>query len=160
ALLASDPGEIVFTSSATEANNLALKGVALAATGRRRGILAAATEHISVLHPLRTLERWGFPVSLLSVDRDGLLDLNRLEAAVGDDTLLVSVAHASAEIGTLQPVEAIGRIAHAKGAVFHCDATLTAGALPAARGADRPDLLTLAPHLFYGPKGAGALRVR
>jgi cysteine desulfurase len=159
-LLSVPAEEILFTASATEANNLALKGLVLAAGTRRGRILAAATEHISVLHPLRTLEKWGHPVSLLPVDRHGLLDPGILRSALTDDTLLVSVAHASAEIGTLQPIEEIGRIVHARGAVLHCDATLTAGALPAPRGPDRPDLISLTSHLFYGPKGAGALCVR
>ncbi len=159
-LLSVPPDEIIFTASATEANNLALKGLVLAAGKRRGRVLAAATEHISVLHPLRTLEKWGHPVSLLPVDRHGQLDPERLRSALTDDTLLVSVAQASAEIGTLQPIGEIGRIVHSRGAALHCDATLAAGALPAVLGPDRPDLITLAPHLFYGPKGAGALRVR
>ena len=160
ALVGSAPEEIVFTGSASEANNLALKGVARA---RREGadrILAAATEHISVLHPLRTLEREGFPVALLPVDRTGILDAEELARSLTGDTLLLSVAHASGEIGTLQPLEAICRAAHARGVMVHSDATLSAGAVSWPTGEDAPDLATLTPHLFYGPPGIGALRVR
>ena len=158
-LLHGRPEEIVFTASATEANNLALKGLALAASGRRRGIIAAATEHLSILHPLRTLAGAGFPVRLLPVDRHGLIDPDDLKEALRPDTLLVSVAHASGEIGTLQPLESIARVAHEAGALFHTDATMTAGLLPLPAGPEGPDLVTLTAALFYGPSGVGALRV-
>lgn len=158
-LLRVEPEEIIFTGSATEANNLALKGLALAASGRRRAVVAAATEHISILHPLRTLAREGFPVHLVPVDRHGRFDPDDLRRTVGPDTLLVTVAHASAEIGTLQPLESIARIAHESGALFHTDATMTAGILPIPCGPDAPDLITLTPSLFYGPPGIAALRV-
>jgi len=160
ALVHAAPEEIVFTGSASEANNLALKGVARA---RREGagrLLAASTEHISVLHPLRTLEREGFSVALLPVDPAGLLDADDLARFLARDTLLLSVAHASGEIGTLQPLGAICRAAHARGVMVHSDATLTAGAVPWPAGNEAPDLATLTPHLFYGPPGVGALRVR
>src|SRR5262249_13134053 len=110
ALVGAEPDEILFTSSATEANNLAIKGVATAAGQNRRGIAAAATEHISILHPLRTLERHGFGVTLLPVDRDGFVEPGRLEELLTDRTLLVSVAHASGEIGTIQPLAEIRRV--------------------------------------------------
>ncbi len=158
-LLRAEPEEIIFTGSATEANNLALKGLALAASGRRRAIVAAATEHISILHPLRTLARAGFPIHLVPVDRHGLVDLNQLQQTLGPDTLLVTVAHASAEIGTLQPLGPIARMTREAGALFHTDATMTAGVLPMPGGRDGPDLLTLTPSLFYGPPGVAALRV-
>jgi cysteine desulfurase len=158
-LLGAAPSEILFTASATEANNLAVKGVA-AAGGARPHLVAAATEHLSVLHPLRTLERQGCDITLLPVDRLGRIDPDRLEAELTPRTVLVSVAHASAEIGTLQPVAEVCRVAHARGVPVHCDATATAGLLPLPCGADGPDLITLAPHLFYGPPGIGALRVR
>jgi len=159
-LLKVAPDEVLFTSSASESNNLALKGIAQAAGSGRRTILAAATEHISVLHPLRTLERQGFRVRLLPVDRHGLLDPDELRRALDDETLIVSVAHASAEIGTLQPISDLCRVAHAGGAPLHCDATLTAGALPWPQAPDAPDLVTVSAHLLYGPQGIAALRVR
>jgi cysteine desulfurase len=160
ALLGVPSGEVLFTSSASESNNLALKGIAMAAGNRRQTLLAAATEHISVLHPLRTLERQGFRVRLLPVDRQGLLDPDELRRALDRDTLLVSVAHASAEIGTLQSLPQLCRVTHAHGVPLHCDATLTAGALAWPSGPDAPDLVTLSGHLFYGPQGIAALRVR
>jgi len=152
------PDEILFTASATEANNLAVKGVALAA-GRGR-ILALATEHISVLHPLRSLERRGMEVSLVPVDPDGVVDLNRLRCELSGGAILMSVAHASAEIGTLQPLLDLCRLAQEYGVPFHCDATTTAGQISWPRGGPTPDLLTLTPHLFNGPQGVAALWVR
>ncbi|MGH9750394.1 MAG: cysteine desulfurase family protein [Candidatus Polarisedimenticolia bacterium] len=160
ALIGCSPHEIVFTGSATESNNLAVKGTALAAPSDRRLILAAATEHISVLHPIRSLERQGFRFRLLPVDRQGLLDPAVLERALSPEVLLVSVAHASAEIGTLQPMTELCRIAHRASVPLHCDATATVGLAPPPAGGDAPDLISFAPHLFYGPQGIGALRVR
>src|SRR2546426_4232603 len=158
-LVRASPGEILFTASATESNNLALKGVALASGKGRGHLIAAATAHISILHPLRSLERQGFAVTLAPVDRHGHLDPSDLEAALRDDTLLVSVSHASGEIGTLQVIEDLARVAHARDVLFHTDATLTAGALPWPTGPDLPDLVTLTAHLCYGPQGIAALRV-
>ena len=150
------PGEIVFTASATEANNLALKGVAAAAPRPGR-LIAVATEHISILHPLRTLERQGHRVDLLPVDRDGLVDPVDLERALRDGANLVSIAHASSEIGTVQPLADLLRIARRAGVPFHSDACLSLGWLPW-RG-DGPDLGTGTAHLMGGPAGAAALRV-
>jgi cysteine desulfurase len=159
-LVRAAPEEIVFTGSASEANNLAVKGAALAAGTRGGHLVAAATEHISVLHPLRTLQRQGFEVTLLPVDRHGLLDPGRLAEALRPGTILATVAHACGEIGTVQPLEEICHVAHAHGVPVHADATLTAGAIPWPAGPDQPDLVTLTPHLFCGPQGVGALRVR
>lgn len=159
-LLAASPDEMLFTSSATESNNLALKGLALASGPKRGHLVAAGTEHLSVLHPLRTLERQGFSVTLLPVDRHGLVDPGDLARALRDDTILVSVAHASGEIGTVQPLVDLCLAAHARGIPFHCDATLTAGTLPWPADPDGPDLVTLTAHLLYGPQGIAALRVR
>jgi len=153
------PDEILFTASATEANNLALKGVALAAKGRGR-ILAAATEHLSVLHPLRSLEREGFEVALLPVDSEGIVDRDRVAHGLARGALLLSVAHASAEIGTVQPVDDLARLAAEHGVPFHCDASATAGLLPWSGSGRRADLVTLTPHLFNGPQGVAALCVR
>lgn len=158
-LLEAAPEEILFTASATEANNLAIKGVALAAKGRGR-ILAAATEHLSVLHPLRSLEREGFEVVLLPVDSEGVVDRNCVARELARGALLLSVAHASAEIGTLQPVDDLARLAEEHDIPFHCDASVTAGLLPWTGTGRRADLVTLTPHLFNGPQGVAALCVR
>jgi cysteine desulfurase len=158
-LLDAAPEDVLFTASATEANNLAIKGVALAAKGRGR-ILAAATEHLSVLHPLRSLEREGFEVALLPVDSEGAVDRDRLAAELAGGALLLSVAHASAEIGTIQAVDELARLASEHGVPFHCDASVTAGLLPWTGVGCRADLVTLTPHLFNGPQGVAALCVR
>ncbi|HEU4401979.1 MAG TPA: aminotransferase class V-fold PLP-dependent enzyme, partial [Candidatus Polarisedimenticolia bacterium] len=152
--------EIVFTGSATEANNLALKGLVQAAGGRSLHLAAASTEHISVLHPLRTLEKRGCRVSRLPVDGRGSIDPDDVARVIAPDTILISVAHASGEIGTLQPLAEICRVARDRGVPVHCDATLTAGVIPWPSGDEGPDLVTVTPHLFYGPQGVGALRVR
>src|SRR5258706_3798421 len=125
ALLGAPEEEIVLTSSATESNNLAIKGIAQARGTRRRRLVAASTEHVSVLHPLRSLERQGFRVELLPVDSRGFLDPEVLRHTLDDDTLLVSVATASPEIGTLQPIPDLCRVARSRGITVHCDATLT-----------------------------------
>src|SRR3989442_3891615 len=158
-LVRAAPDEVLFTASATESNNLALKGVALASGKGRGHLVAAATEHISILHPLRSLERQGFSVTLAPVDAHGVLDPDDLKTALRDDTILVSVSHASGEIGTVQAIEDLARVAHARGVPLHTDATLTAGALPWPSGRDVPDLVTLTAHLCYGPQGIAALRV-
>jgi cysteine desulfurase len=158
ALVGCSPEEIVFTASATEANNLALKGSVLAAPRGGR-ILACSTEHISILHPLRTLARTGIEVVLLPVDARGRLDPATLERELRRGALLVIVAHASAEIGTLQPVADHSRIARAAGVPLHCDATASAGLCPLPGDTALPALLTLTPHLFLGPQGVAALRV-
>jgi cysteine desulfurase len=159
AALVDCPGEeIVFTASATEANNLAVKGTALASPGGGR-ILAAATEHISILHPLRTLARTGFEVVLLPVDKQGRLEPATLQREARRGDLLVTVAQASAEIGTLQPIAELVRIARAAGVPLHCDAAATSGLVPLPGIPSKPPLLTLTPHLFGGPQGVAALRV-
>ena len=157
ALLCAAPDEILFTASASEANNLAVKGIA-AGAGRRGRFLAAATEHVSILHPLRTLERRGFEVTLLPVDGRGLLDPDALRRTLRPGDLLLSVAHASAEIGTLQPIEDLHQVARAAGVPFHCDATATLGFTPWPVACPA-DLVTVASQTLYGPQGAAALRV-
>ena len=157
-LFEAEPEEIVFTGSATEANNLAIKGVA-AASPRPGVLLAAATEHLSILHPLRTVERLGHRVELLPVDRDGRIDPEALARALKPGTLLVSIAHASSEIGTLQPLADLVRVARSAGVPFHCDASLSLGLMPW-RAPEAPDLGTASSHLMHGPAGAAALRVR
>ena len=151
---------VIFTSGATEANNLALKGVAEAALERgepRRGLITVATEHRAVLDPMGWLGRHGFPLTVLPVQPDGLLDLQHLADAIGPDTLLVSVMAANNEIGVLQPLAAIGALCRDRGALFHCDAAQAVGHIPLAMEELGIDLIGLSGHKLYGPKGCGAL---
>ena len=160
ALIGAKPEEIFFTSGATEANNWALKGTALGARKAPAHIITTQIEHYSVLHPAKTLQRQGARVTFLPVDQHGLVDPAKVEAAIGDDTALVSLTHASNEIGTIEPIAEIAKIAHAHKVPVHVDATQTAGNIPVDVVALGVDMLTLAAHQFYGPKGAGALYLR
>ena len=154
------PREIVFTSGATESDNLALKGVLEAYRSRGAHIVTMATEHKAVLDTVRRLERMGCRVTWLPPERDGLLDPDRLRGAIQPDTVLVSVMYANNEIGVLQPVREIGAICRERGALFHCDAAQAFGKVPVYVGADHIDLMSLSAHKMYGPKGIGALYVR
>ena len=154
------PEEIVFTSGATEANNLAIKGVAEAYFDRGKHIITVATEHRAVLDPLGYLETLGFEVTYLPVQTDGLLDLDRLTSAIREDTILVSVMAANNEIGVLQPLKDIGEICHSRGVLFHTDAAQAIAKIPLDVVEMNIDLMSLTAHKIYGPKGIGALYVR
>ena len=160
AAIAATPSEIVFTSGATEANNLALKGVAEAYLSHGRHIITVATEHPSVLDPCTYLESLGFEMTRLPVGSDGLVDLQQLEQAIRPDTILVSVMAANNEIGVLQPIAAIGELCHQRQVLFHSDAAQAIGKIPLNVQVMGIDLLSLTAHKLYGPKGIGALYVR
>jgi len=160
-LIGADASELVFTAGGTESDNLAIRGAAeaLEPSGRKH-LVTSAIEHEAVLNTMKALQRRGWRVSIVPVDASGIVSVDRVREAITDDTALVSVMHANNEIGTIQPIAAISALAHEKGALMHTDAVQSAGKIAVDVRALGVDMLTIAGHKFYGPKGTGALWVK
>jgi cysteine desulfurase len=159
-LIGATAEEIVFTSGATESDNLAIKGVGESYRSKGNHIITAATEHKAVLDTCKRLEKHGFRVTYLPVQQDGIIDLNELRQAFGDGTILVTIMAANNETGVLQPIEEIGKLCRQHGVIFHTDAAQAAGKIPTHVVQQNIDLLSISAHKLYGPKGIGALYVR
>jgi cysteine desulfurase len=159
-LLNADPREIVFTSGATESDNLAIKGAAHFYGKKGKHIITCKTEHKAVLDPCRQLEREGYEVTYLEPENNGIIDLAKLEAAIREDTVLVSIMHVNNEIGVIQDIAAIGELCRSRKIIFHVDAAQSAGKIPLDVQEMKVDLISMSAHKIYGPKGIGALYVR
>jgi cysteine desulfurase len=157
---AEDKESIIFTSGATESNNMAIKGVAYRNKDRGTHIITSTIEHMSILNPCKFLTNRGFKATFVPVDKCGLVDLKNLEEELRNETILVSIMHANGEIGTIQPIKEISRIVHTKTALFHVDATAANGQIPIDVQNDGIDLLTISSNDIYGPKGVGALYIK
>lgn len=157
---AADPKEIIWTSGATESNNLAIKGVAEMYADKGKHIITCTIEHKAVLDPCKRLEQAGYEITWLKPDATGLVRVADIAAAIRPDTILVSIMYANNEIGTINPIREIGALCHSRGVLFHTDATQAVGKIPVDVQADQIDLLSFTAHKIYGPKGCGALYVR
>lgn len=160
ALINAKPSSIIFTSSGAEANNFALRGIALAKQNEGKHVIVSKMEHHSILNSARFLEKMGFAVTYLPVDKHGIVDPETVKKSITKETVLISVIHASSEVGTIEPIKEISKIAKEKKIIFHTDAVATTGNIPVNVEELGVDLLSMAAHQFYGPKGAGALYVK
>ena len=159
-LIGAKAEEIIFTSSGSEANNFAIKGLAMANQKKGKHIISSEIEHFSVLNPLKRLEKMGFEVTHIPVDKYGMIDPDGVAKAITPETILVSIMHANNEIGTIEPIEEIGKIVKEQGIIFHVDAVASAGYIPVDVNKMMADALSLASNQFYGPPGVGALYLR
>lgn len=159
-LIGAEPANIVFTSGGTESDNFAIKGVAYANEKKGKHIITSQIEHPAVLNTCQFLEKRGFEVTYLKVDKHGKVDLNQLRDSIRKDTILISIMHGNNEIGTIQEIDEIGKIAAEKGVYFHTDAVQTCGKIPVDVSKSTPSLMSMSGHKIHGPKGVGALYIR